>query len=446
MKTKEISEIIETHSFSDLSPEIVEMGKYCLLDFLGAAIAGHHTKAAGIAIKVAPCLGKDGECTVIGTPVPVSPVGAAFANGTLGSALDIDDGHRGAVGHPGVMVFPAALAIGELKHVSGKDFISAAVSGYELAIRCGIVMNSYHEKRFYGSGGWAVFGSTAASACLLGLKGERLKNAISIGEVYGPTAQCGKSIAYGAMTKESIGWGAATGVFSALLAQEGFTGPDEILLDSQDYTVDATKIFADFGQKYEIKNIYFKEYSSCRWSHSPITAAQIIKKKHRLDFKEILEVRVETFKKALTLNHQAPESSEAAQYSIPFCVANVFVHGAFGPNEVNEKNLHHPAVNELMKKIRLVHAEDLEPLFPRTRPARVTVLMADGSSYFEEVHLMPGDPENPFTWDDLTQKFTQITRPFLDQEHCEKIINTVYQLEHLPDIHVLTKLLRKLNS
>ncbi|MGI6679781.1 MAG: MmgE/PrpD family protein [Dehalobacterium sp.] len=441
MSTKEISKICETLNYSDIFPEIVDMAKRCLMDFLGAAIAGYHINSAVIAIKAAKHLGQEGQCTVIGSPYSMSLLGAAFANGTLGSALDIDDGHRGAVGHPGAMVFPTALAVGELNHVSGKEFISAVVVGYELAIRCGMVMNSNHEKRFYGSGGWAIFGSAAVAARLLGLKGEKFQNAITMGEVYGPTAQCGKSIAYGAMTKESIGWGAATGVFAALLAREGFTGPEEILLDEEDYTVSGAKIFSDLGKSYEIKNIYFKEFPSCRWSHAPITAALRIKEQFHPNYQDIAEVRVETFKKALTLDHQTPKSSEAAQYSIPFTVASVLINGCLGPAEVSEKNLHHLELRKLMKKIKLLHAEDLEPLFPRVRPARVTIRLADGSSFSNEVHLMHGDPEVPLTWDDIIHKFTNLTSPFLDQENREKIIKTVSHFEHLPDIHVLTKLL-----
>ncbi len=420
MKTKEIAEICEAIDFSTLSPDVVEMAKRCLLDFLGAAIAGYSAKSALIAVKAAEYLGKEGECTVIGSSTPMSPLGAAYANGTLGSALDIDDGHRGAVGHPGVMVFPAALAVGEMSHTSGKDFISAVIAGYELAIRCGMVMNSNHDKRFYGSGGWAVFGTAAAAARLLGLSGKKMQNAITIGEVYGPTAQCGKSIAWGAMTKESIGWGVVTGVFSALLAQEGFTGPEEILLDRLDYAVNPDDVFADFGEKYQILNIYFKQYPSCRWSHAPISAALRIKEKYRPDFREIKKIRVETFKKALTLNHKIPESTEAAQYSIPFTVANAFVNGAVGPGEVSEHNLQNPWVKQLIKKIELVHGEDLEPLFPSVRPARVILEMANGASFSEEVRLMPGDPEIPLTWQDLTQKFAHITHPFLDKESRKK--------------------------
>jgi len=446
MKTREISEICGRIKFSDFSPEVVDMSKKCLLDFLGAAIAGYQTQAALIGLKAAQWLGKGDQCTVIGSSYPMPPVGASYANGTLGSALDIDDGHRGAVGHPGVMIFPAALAVGEINHVSGKDFISAVVAGYELAIRCGVVMNSNHEKRFYGSGGWAVFGSAVAAARLLGLKGNELQNAITIGEVYGPTAQCGKSIAYSAMTKESIGWGAATGVFAAFLAQEGFTGPGEILLDEQDYVYGSKEIFSNLGRKFEILNIYFKQYASCRWSHAPITAALTIKEKYHPDLREVKEVRVETFKKALTLDHKSPESSEAAQYSIPFSVANVFVHGAFGPGQVAEKNLKHPLIKDLMEKIKLIHAEDLEPLFPAARPARVIVEMIDGLNFREEVHLMPGDPENPLSWNDLIEKFTHCTQVFLNKKSREKILETVFSLEQLPDIRVLTELLKQPRS
>ena len=139
---------------------------------------------------------------------------------------------------------------------------------------------------------------------------------------------------------------------------------------------------------------------------------------------------------------KSPESCEAAQYSIPFTVANAFVFGSVGPKQVAKENLKHPEVKELIGKIRMVHAEDLEPLFPTVRPARVIVEMADGSSFREEVHLVQGDPEKPLSWDDLFIKFEQFTGPFLGKEDRMKIIETVCLLENLKDIRCLTGLLR----
>ena len=434
----------EQIDYVKLSARTIEMAKKCFLDYIGAAFAGYQTKAGQIALHSGHWLGRDGLCTVLGQTQLSSPLGAAFINGTLSSALDLDDGHRGAVGHPGVMVFSAALAASEINPcVSGPDFIAAVVAGYEVAIRCGIVMNSCHEQRFYGSGGWAVFGAAAAAARLLGLSGQKLKNAISVVEVYGPTAQCTKSILYGAMSKESIGWGAVTALFSALLAKQGFTGPGEILLDDIFYQPGVKDVFLTLGSTFEIENIYFKRFSSCRWSHSPITAALAIREKHRPCLGVIKSIKVETFSKALTLSHKSPQSTEAAQYSIPYTISAALKYGQMGASQVADECLSDCEIMGLAKKVELVHAPDLEQLFPDRRPARVTLTMAGGESYTEEVHLVPGDPEYPLNWDDLSNKFRASTASFLDANVGEKIIETVSRLENYTHLKDLLWLLQK---
>jgi 2-methylcitrate dehydratase PrpD len=429
--------------YTKLPGQVVEMSKRCFLDYIGVTFAGHQTAAGQAALKSAACLGGNEICTVIGRKKTASPLAAAFINGTLSSALDLDSGHRGAVGHPAVMVLSTALAAAELKQgVTGKQFIEAIAAGYEVAARCGMVMNSCHQKLFYGSGGWAVHGAAAAAARLLGLEGELFKHAVTIGEVYGPTAQCGKSIAYGAMTKESIGWGATTALFSVFLAQDGFTGPGEILLDDDYYNPEAKAVFKTLGREFEINNTYFKQFASCRWSHSPISAVLAIREKYRPPLQSVKRIRVETFSKALTLNHISPHSTEAAQYSIPYTVAAALCYGTMGPAQVAEESLQAPVLRELISKVELVHAPDLESLFPAKRPARVVVEMDGGETYCQEVHLVAGDPEYPLSWEELEEKFSLCAAPYLRKEASRRIAGAVYELEACGELGEITRLLR----
>ena len=443
METSGVVSFCEDLDFSQLSPDVCEISKRCLADFVGVAFAGYQTRAGRIALKSRSWCGSEGQCTAVGQRGLVSPLAAVYINATLGSSLDFDDGHRAATGHPGVMVIPVAMAAGELASpVSGRDFITALVAGYEVALRCGAVMNSCQEKRLYGSGGWAVFGAAAAGAKLLGLTGEALRNAITIGEVYGPTAQCGKSIAYGAMTKESIGWGSLTALCSIFLAREGFTGPGEILLDDEDYDRSSKDIFQTLGKEFETEKVYFKTFPSCRWSHSPIAAVLRIREQHMVDLGAIKEVRVETFKKALTLKHQSPTTTEQAQYSVPYTVAAALVFGEMGPEQVAEKNLRHPEILDLAPKVKLVHAPDLERSYPAERPARVSIEMMNGEVFREEVRLLPGDPEFPLSRTQVIDKFEVCTGPYMDRSLRERIVQTLFSLEDLPDIKDMTRLFR----
>ncbi|QQK74976.1 MmgE/PrpD family protein [Salicibibacter cibarius] len=98
---------LEHENYDFLSPEVVTISKKCLLDFIVASFAGYQNKASTtIALNPAGWLGEEGSCTVIGEEHQVSPLAATFANVTLSSCMDIDDGHRQPVGHPGCMVIP----------------------------------------------------------------------------------------------------------------------------------------------------------------------------------------------------------------------------------------------------------------------------------------------------------------------------------------------------
>ncbi|VEF49546.1 MmgE/PrpD family protein [Bacillus freudenreichii] len=442
MLINKVMPFIEHTEYEDIPADAIDMAKRCLLDFIGAAYAGYQSQAATIAEQSKAWLGGEGNCTVIGSDTKASPLSAAFINGTLSSSLDIDDGHREAVGHPAVMVIPPVLASGEMVEGStGKELLTAIIVGYEVGIRCGIVMNSNHEQLFYGSGGWAIFGSAAGAAKMLELTGEKLQNALTIGEVYGPTAQCGKSIKAGAMTKESVGWGAVTGLFGTLLAKSGFTGPNNLLMDDQLYEPHAKGIFQSLGEEFEIENIYFKQFPSCKWSHSPITAAIEIKRNHHISADDIDEVLIETFSKAITLNHTSPQSSEAAQYSIPFTVATALCYGEVAPHHISIQSLTDERVLKVANKVRLSQTNDLEKIFPEKRPARVKVKMKNGESFEKEVHIIKGDPENPLTWEDIINKFHSCTKDYLEYGERIKIIEKVRDLENSTNIREFSKLL-----
>ncbi|MFP3846158.1 MmgE/PrpD family protein [Priestia filamentosa] len=443
MPLPKVLSFIKNENYDHLSSEVVTMAKKSLLDFIASTYTGYQCKTSSIALKSANWFGEKGYCTVIGSEKQVSPFAATFINATLSSCMDIDDGHRDAVGHPGCMIIPPVLTSGELdENCTGKELITAIVVGYEVGIRCGIVMNSNHKQLFYGSGGWALFGSASGVAKIKRLTEESLKNSLTIAEVYGPTAQCGKSIAAGSMTKESVGWGATTALMGVLLAEHGFTGPNNILMDKHLYNSDIETVFETLGEKYEIKNIYFKQYPACKWAHSPITAALNIMKEFNPNLEEIDEIIIETFSKAVTLNHIKPQTTEAAQYSIPFTVATALCYGAVEPFHVSEEHLKNHKIYSIAKKIRMIQVDDLEKDFPRKRPARLKIKMKDKEVFTNEVKLVKGDSENPLLWEDLVDKFHRCSKDFIDSERREEIIERIKNLENITNLKEFTSLLR----
>jgi 2-methylcitrate dehydratase PrpD len=121
-------------------------------------------------------VGHVGPSHVLFSAETLNPQHATFLNVTFGSSFDADDTHVGAMLHPGVATWSAALAMAEYTGASGPDVLAAVVAGYEVAIRIGLAVQPSHFKRgFQSTGTCDGFGTAAAAGRLLlrGMDAER---------------------------------------------------------------------------------------------------------------------------------------------------------------------------------------------------------------------------------------------------------------------------------
>ena len=132
-------------------------------------------------------LGK-GRATLIGRKEKATVLGAAFFNGMIAHAEELDDAHRYASGlHLGATIFPPTLAVGEERRIDGKKFIRAIVSGYEISSRiCRSIDLSHRQRGFHSTGTVGPFGSCAASAVVMGLTPQTLVHALALLDLRGP--------------------------------------------------------------------------------------------------------------------------------------------------------------------------------------------------------------------------------------------------------------------
>ena len=138
--------IMET-DWTKLPENVQNQSKRCLLDTLGALIAGHQTKAAKLMVSFAKEQFKGDDATILVRGSKTTASGAALVNGFANNALDIDDGYRNIKGHPGACILPVALAAGEIvSNITPQNFLTALVIGYEVAIRAGLIRHTTYEE------------------------------------------------------------------------------------------------------------------------------------------------------------------------------------------------------------------------------------------------------------------------------------------------------------
>ena len=438
---------IVTASFDKLPPSVVAKAKMCTLDILGSSLAAHETKSANCVRRVVRKMGGRDESTLIGIGVKVPAPLAAWANSILASALDIDDGSFGPtrhVGHHGAIVVPASLSVAECEGSSGRSFVEAVVVGYEVGIRAGHILSSSYLPRGGPSGSQGCYGAAAASAKLLKLNKEETVNALRIVHDHNPIPIIGEpsqeTYVRRAMTKEKIGWAVLTGVCAALLAREGFSGRGSIYEDPH---ADRT-LLSSLGREYETLKIYHKPYCSCRLAHCALDGLFKLTKEYNLSAEDIIEVRVGCSSFAIMMLHNyEPHNLEEAEMSIPFAIGAMLVDGKVGPEQINEKRLSDKAILDQAKKVKLeldpTHDALREGSGPGAIRAIVKIKTKDGT-YETHIDNAKGSTENPFTADELRDKFRSLSTRLLGKRRTEEVIKCVDNLENLSNIGELMSL------
>jgi len=441
--TRRLARFVTETTYQDLSPELTRHVKRCILDWLGAALAGTAEPASRTIVALVEKLGGIEESTVIGRTPKTSCVNAALANGVTGHAAELDDIHEASVIHPAAPVLPAALAVAERTQTDGRDLVAAVAAGYEAEIRIAMAVMPAHYRYWHPTGTCGTFGAAAAAGRLLGLDEESMLHALGVAA----TQASGLVESFGTMGKPfNAGRAARDGVTAALLAHRGFTGPVSILdspggyLDATSTEPDTDLIVDGLGEEYEAFNTIFKRHACCGHTHGAIDAVIDLVREHGLDPRDIAEIRVGTYPIAVEVvgGDYAPGTVDEAKFSLPYCVAVAATLGSAGLDAFTQERIRDPAIRELMTRVR-VHADE-EYADARLGCAKVTI-HTETAKLARSVDVPKGYPENPLTREELHAKFRELSAPLLPPERIRKLEKTVDSLEKLGNVLELTALL-----
>ena len=423
-------------NWKDFPSDVQHQSKRCLMDTLGAMLAGMETPVANILTRIGEQQYKGNEATILVSGKKCSASGAALVNGFAGNALDIDDGYRLIKGHPGACVLPAVLAAAEMvPSCSGKQFLTALVVGYEIGIRSGLIRHAQYET-YHASGSWGALAGAAAAGKIMGLDLTTLGNALGTAEYHAPISPMMKGIAKPSMVKDSIGWGAMVAVMSVLMAQKGFTGIEPLFDDTP-----KGKWCDMLGHAYEILNLYFKPYAACRWAQPAIAGALKIIKDHKISPEEIIRIEVQTFTEAATLSCSPPKDTEQAQYNLSFPLAAALVDGEVGPKQVMPPRIYNDQILGLADKVDAKVSEAFDSVFPEKACAEVTIHTTSGTSFSSgTVEAQWEPPADPPSDADLEEKFAWLVTPVLGIEQSRKLCALIWRLDECDNVEMLVDL------
>jgi 2-methylcitrate dehydratase PrpD len=441
--------IVET-DFKDLSKEVVEATKKLFIDTTGVALAGSRAAGIEVTLNLLRKWGGRAESTVwvFGDKLP--SLHAALMNSMMSHALDFDDTHGKLAIHAGASVIPTALAMAECtKQVSGKDLITAIVIGVEIASKLGLSILE-QDKGWHLSATCGTFASSAVAGKLLGLDRQRMGNALGIG--YTQASGTLQSAIDGSLTKRmQPGFGARSGILSALLAREGITGPENFFEGPygffklyQDDRYDPQVLIKKMGIPFEIMNLATKPYPCCRLAHSPLDALFIMLKESDLDLEEVETIDVYGSQAMKTLcgkPFRVGEDSEIdAQFSLPYIMVSAIEKKAVDIENFSREAVHNSLLAPHTKKINVIVSDDVSSRWS----ARVVVKKKNGQIFSKIVDAPKGQPENPMSWEECVEKFNRcsmVAAKPLNQERLKQFIQGVEDLENIDSVQELIQLL-----
>ena len=425
---------------SDIPPEVRREARRSLVNFFAAALGGCRDPAVEACLGVLTSFAGGGEARLIGRSEGVDGLTAAFVNAVSGNVFDFDDTHIPTVIHPTAPVLPALLALASRRRVRGAELVEAFVVGVEIECRLGNAVSPGHYRR-----GWhitatcGVFGAAAAAGRLLGLDTRRMVWALGSASAQ----SCGLVETLGSMAKSvGVGNSARNGLFAALLAERGVTGPDQPLEGSRGFMAvtadgcDPAVLTLGLGDSFELLRNTYKPYPCGVVLNPLIDAVLELRARHDLNAGDVAAVAV-TGHPLLRerTDRPAPASGREAQVSAQHSVAVALLHGAAGIAEFADAAVVDPATLDLRGRVSV--ADD--PAMA-AGAARVVIRLRDGGSFEAEVSHARGSLERPLTDAEIAAKLAALAAhgcPGLDPAPLLQALNA---LEDLDDVRDLVRL------
>ena len=443
---------------------ILQDARRRVMDIIGIALAASGMEPTRVVRAVVESWGGEGQASIIGSDDRCPAASVALVNGTLAHALDYDDTHLPSVLHPSAAVVPAALAAAEASGASGRDLLTAAAAGDELAVRVGMtgydeeLGNSvFFEKGLHATSIAGTLGGALAAAMLYGLDEEGIGHAVAISASMG-AGLIEANRTGGTVKPVHCGWAAHAAITAAELARHGLTGPPTVFEGRfgflQAYLGDEADVEAltrGLGEEWELPRVFFKPYPANHFTHAGIDAA-IRLREEGLDVGEIEEIELGAATPTLRTIAQPeeekakPKTGYAAKFSGPFTVATALLGG--GGLGVSLDDFTDEAVKDRVKldlasRVRCVTDEKCDRIFPNQFPAVLRVWLKSGEEREARVSHNRGGPENPLSNEELETKFRTNAGQVLpvgQVEELEEVLRSLAEAEMVDDVIKLARI------
>lgn len=454
--TRGIAQFVSGLEYDAIPQEVRDRIKLLMLDSLGCALYGADLEWSRILQETLSTVDATRTCRIWGTGKRLSAPHAALVNGTQVQGFELDDVHRAGVLHVGAVVLPALIPLTELRPgMSGREFLTAAVAGYEIGPRVGLCMGPAHIASGWHSGATlGVFSAAAGAARGLGLDADKTVHALGIA---GTQAAGLMAAQFGAMVKRMhAGRSSQSGLYGALLAEARFTGIVNVLesayggfcttLSQSTDKFDLAELTAGFGEVWQTMGIALKFYACVGTNHTTLDAIRDMQTERPFGAQDVRKIVVHGSE--VTVNHvgwkYAPQGLTSAQLNLPYCVATWLIDGDCFVDQFTEDKVADPARMALSEKVEVVHDPAITALGAKFRhKVHVEAHLNDGTLIKRTVEAARGSEKKFATEAEIISKFEKLALKALPRQQFEQLRDAMLGLERLDDASQLARLLAK---
>jgi 2-methylcitrate dehydratase PrpD len=362
------------------------------------------------------------EATVFRQGEPkTSLMNAALANGLAITWNELDDGYTRTAIHPGALSQPLILATAQARGLSIEEMLRSVVVAYEIGTR---FARSWPETlpRHHPHGVFNTVCAAAGYASLMRFNASLFMNALTGAATMVSPGPYSHPI-QGALIRNA--WpaaGAWLGHFACEMAQANIygtpTGPYDVFQIGLGSVSKPEHLCMDLGSEWTITAGYHKLYGSCHHAHASMEAIENIFLKHPnlRGGNTIQQILIEVSKMGMNFSNTNPATTLAAKFSIPHAVAATVVNGASATENFLHTSMSNDLISSMRQKVVMQELKEVRP-WPYDRPARVTILLNDGTQISEFCEAALGSSSRPLEVQTVLQKInvlSKVTAPNLE--------------------------------
>ncbi|WP_407714828.1 MmgE/PrpD family protein [Comamonas testosteroni] len=400
-----------TLCWEDVPLQVQRRAEDLWVDWFGSALAGQNARPVQSITRFALSQGPAaGPCEILGSAATSSPLMATQANAAASHVAEQDDVHNGSVFHPAAVVFPPALAVAQSLGASGVELMQACVAGYEVGIRVGEFLGRSHYRIFHTTATAGTLAAAAAVGRLLKLTPEQMQHAF--GSAGTQSAGLWEFLRTGADSKQlHTAHAASAGLTAAFLAQDGFTGAQDIFTGPQGLAAgmstdaDPARLSDGLGTRWATAETSFKWHASCRHTHPAADALLQVMQQHGLAPADLAQVTCHVHQGAIDVLGPVvrPSTVHQSKFSMGTVLALAARHGHAGLTEFDRDYLAQETV-ELRDKVSMELDAEVDAAYPRRWIGKVSVQTTDGRLLKGRVDEPKGDPGNTLSREEITAK------------------------------------------